>query len=953
MRRLDRSRPVSAAARVLVPSVSHWVLIALAWSACSPPASRERPRPRHSLWVEVSGCAELRDPSGSAASPGPTGSPTQRTCLLPAAGTGRPHKLRLWVRSDPGDARLDIDPAPDGPGTPIQGGRLFRLSLPEGAGRIELTSSAGADQRVWRLALAAAPEPSSDEIRAREFFRSGKELQAFTLLEQTAQAGNEDLRAILEGLLGRLVLVAGDPARAADLLASAMERDQRLGRRTSAEQNGLALAFVSSVHLRRNDEARRLLDHLRADPGTTSEGRLQAALIGGIVALEDLDLRSALDDLDEAARRARRIGRDDLLAQVFKQRGEVLIAMGRADEAGDALAAAAGLMPPDSDPCARGDLLNDQGWAAVVRHDMDSLLGTERPARPDPRTVELLEAALVQYSDCGPARLANVHVNLALALLQEGRPDLAGAHLATVRRLDDPPTPRLVLWWRDVEARIALARNEPRAALAHYESLARLADDLVSPDARWRAAIGRARSLQALGRPDEALRAYQRAERLLDDQGLLIPIDAGRGGFFAQRELSTQHHLRLLLEVGRISQAAELARLSRRRLLAGLLSPTGLDIRSDSTRAAFEQAIGRYRAARQALERTAAQSWREPRRALLARRRERQELRRAAQAALDEAFGLMPGAGDPGPLQTAADGELWLLYQALPDGWVGFAIQPGGVKVRRLGLLRPGAGTAESARTLIEPFHESIAGAKRIRVLASGVLSRIDFHALPFGSGLLIDHAPVTYSADLGRTSARPAGPIDSSAPRLVVIVADPDGNLPRAAAEAVDLLEFYRAEPGWRVRLLRSVRANRERLLEVLPRSYLLHFAGHGAQGGLEGWTSHLSLARGGSLSVGDVLALSSPPELVVLSGCQTAQGDGTIQISLGHAFLAAGSRGVVAATRRVDDEVARAMSTALHRALLEDAELDLGAALQAAQRGVRVRLPGADWAAFRALER
>lgn len=107
------------------------------------------------------------------------------------------------------------------------------------------------------------------------------------------------------------------------------------------------------------------------------------------------------------------------------------------------------------------------------------------------------------------------------------------------------------------------------------------------------------------------------------------------------------------------------------------------------------------------------------------------------------------------------------------------------------------------------------------------------------------------------------------------------------------------------------------------------------------------MHLAEGASLGVGDVLALLKVPELVVLSGCETAKVEaGGIGLGLGQAFVIAGAEAVIAATRPVDDRETERLMMAFYASKAEGAPARLrDAQLSLAREG------GVDWAAFRVL--
>jgi cellulose synthase operon protein C len=283
---------------------------------------------------------------------------------------------------------------------------------------------------------------------------------------------------------------------------------------------------------------------------------------------------------------------------------------------------------------------------------------------------------------------------------------------------------------------------------------------------------------------------------------------------------------------------------------------------------------------------------------------------------------------------------------------VGFAVTGHDAVVRRLGAIDLGASAAELGDRLLAPFRAEIGPATRLRVLPYGALEGLDFHALLFEGEPLVAHAPVAYGVDLPARPSMPADPAATSA----LVVADPRGDLPAARAEAQRIAGMLRERGGLEPLVLQGREATHRAVRDAieLRQTSLLHYAGHGVFEGRDGWESGFPLAAGGWLSVGDVLVLRRAPDLVLLSGCETARapsGSSAAGLGLAQAFIVAGSRAVVASSRPVDDTLAERLMTALHRALGANAGIDLAASLREAELAVRRESPGADWAAFRVL--
>ncbi len=120
-----------------------------------------------------------------------------------------------------------------------------------------------------------------------------------------------------------------------------------------------------------------------------------------------------------------------------------------------------------------------------------------------------------------------------------------------------------------------------------------------------------------------------------------------------------------------------------------------------------------------------------------------------------------------------------------------------------------------------------------------------------------------------------------------------------------------------------------------------LIHLAVHGAMNAKNPFDSALLMTKGGGedgrLTVSEILRLPKlPNSLVVLSGCDTSNGQvlsGEGLLGLSWAFLAAGSRSVVAAQWAVEEKTTADLMLDFHRALISDDGRSAATALQSAQ--------------------
>jgi hypothetical protein len=465
--------------------------------------------------------------------------------------------------------------------------------------------------------------------------------------------------------------------------------------------------------------------------------------------------------------------------------------------------------------------------------------------------------------------------------------------------------------------------------------------------------VGQARSRRELGDKAAALETLRQAESLLDEQSLQVPVHAGRESFVATRQATVSLHLEILLEEGRTAEAFDVARHARSRMLRQLERSDRLASLTPDQRARWMHLLSEYQERRTALEERAQDEWKLSTDQLRNERDARKNDAEAVQGLLDQAFLVLNDSAEaPGEtLAPPRPGELILTWCPLSRGWIGFAADRDSIAVHRFdlppsALLFPG----ELARQLLLPFREAIEKAERIRILASGPLQRVDFHALPFAGDVLLASRPVIYGLDLPVSSAPAQLP-----GRHALLVADPRDDLPGTLEEARAVRKAL--EDGshpWISEELKGSAASAENVRDRLVAADLLHYAGHGVFSGLGGWESSLLLAQETRLTLGDLLALERVPAWVVLSGCETGRSSAAVpveSVGLAHAFLLAGSRAVIASTRPADDRAVSSFFPELYRQW--DREPDLELAFQRAQLAWRRQNPGADWAGFRLFER
>lgn len=853
------------------------------------------------LEVAYGGCAERR-----------------RGGLCELAGD---HTLTLWTPGESGPApelridgdRLQIE------SNKVAGGWRLRVVVPEGARTLSLTR----EDRRFDLSLAGVPPlPALEAARAAR--SEGRLQDAATLASSHHDSADPRLAAHALDLSARLAMQQGEAQRAVQLFALTGAAARKAGLRRVEAKSLLATAYLNGYFLFLPDAALRALEQV--DPGLHSD-TVAAQYHRAFIAFLQGDARRSLALCAEGRIAAERVMHVPSLLLISALELLQFAELGRLEEA---RAMGEQLLSKIHEPCDRADALTNVGWAELAVSAGDA----ERAARLSADAVSLYA------SDC-PERLRrqNALINLALAHSRLGAFNEARARLSEAVQLGEPEG-WVQAWRLELEGRLLLEAGRGQDALEVFDRMARRAARSATVSSRYRAQLGRGEVLVALGRLRDAADALELAEQALEEDARRVPLNEGRDVFAGDRDQSARWLVDVLLRRKEASRALFVARRARARALRTLAWRSQIARLPPAPRRAFHEALAEYQKLREALVAEEKEAWSVALDGLPDFRQKQRDRQRRAGAALDRAYGkLGTDAGYvPDPV---APGEQLLTFHPLPQGWVVFLRGVTDTSFRRLEALPPVTDGAALSKALLQPFAAEIRAAERLRVVPYGALKRVDFHALPFDGGMLLDALPVVYGVDLGAGAARPGA-------RAAAVVADPRQDLPGARKEGELLMKLLGGAAAVDTRF--GPEARLEQVRSLLTTSEAFHFAGH-AMFEQRGWQSGLKLADA-MLEPGDILSLPSVPRTVVLSGCETTRERGDVEVAsigVAQAFVARGSRAVIATTRPVPDT----LGLALAPMLVAGGRLNLDPkAFRQAQLALRsAPSSGASWASYRLL--
>jgi CHAT domain-containing protein len=238
---------------------------------------------------------------------------------------------------------------------------------------------------------------------------------------------------------------------------------------------------------------------------------------------------------------------------------------------------------------------------------------------------------------------------------------------------------------------------------------------------------------------------------------------------------------------------------------------------------------------------------------------------------------------------------------------------------------------------------------RRLYIVANGPLWRVPFAWLEVDGKLALERWEICVVP-----SARLAGQDEIKQIHKQAIIVGHPGNpyLESVSGEVQSVSSLLRC------RSLFETEAKPQRVLrEMLPEAGIIHFACHGFCDPVFPLTSSLSLEPDdqhpdGQLMFYEILSVPLHAQVVSLGACHTAESEGPISFpeSLGHAFLGAGARFVIASLWAAVDEEARSFAHGFYGALNQSKEPPVAFRQAQLQQVARLRstLGRSDYASF-----
>lgn len=199
-------------------------------------------------------------------------------------------------------------------------------------------------------------------------------------------------------------------------------------------------------------------------------------------------------------------------------------------------------------------------------------------------------------------------------------------------------------------------------------------------------------------------------------------------------------------------------------------------------------------------------------------------------------------------------------------------------------------------------------------IIPQGILHDLPFHTLIYDNCPLIIRNPVFYNNSLLnweyiRRNAKPETLMNQPE-----IMGDPQKNLTGAEKEAQNISNILNTS------YITGHEITKEKFLQKLSQSTLLHFAGHGYFANENELFSSIILSGDEPLSTKEILEQAINTNLIVLSACETGRHmhhDGQEQIGLASSFLFAGASSVITSLWPVDDNSTELFFTTFYKKL------------------------------------
>ncbi len=501
----------------------------------------------------------------------------------------------------------------------------------------------------------------------------------------------------------------------------------------------------------------------------------------------------------------------------------------------------------------RGNVLADEGRLALARRDLEQAL--------------VLGSAMTER-----VFFRSVHLNLTNIYLRLGDDTRAAHHLEEAWKHAEPgePKPSSLLYYR---ARVDLALGRPTEAI---QALATALSQDPAPDWAWDLEYQRGQAEEARGNLKVAEAAYRKAIEIVEEMRRSLAFDELKTWLLDRKREPFEALFRLQARSGRAQEALATAeRAQARTLLDAFLHAQSLEGSSPASQWSPDVAAARMGDLERLLP----------------------VMSESPVAVLQPIDRVLSAFGDRhGLVYFEAGDELWLAIVTRDEvRLLPLAVPVAGIRrlVERFLAHPEDTATARRLGEIFLPPGSLTERGETLYIVADGVLGNFPFAALRREDRYLVEDHTIALIPSLSALAALESRGVKNSGSPLVL--ADPQGNLPAAAAEGQAVAKLLAGSS------FRTAGAATSRELAGAAHARILHLATHTGLSSRGPWI----LMADRRLQASEIVTRRIGPSLVVLASCASGVRPGRqMWGSVGAAFLAAGSRSVLASLWSIEDQ-------------------------------------------------
>lgn len=598
--------------------------------------------------------------------------------------------------------------------------------------------------------------------------------------------------------------------------------------------------------------------------------------------------------------------------------------------------------------CRISKYYNGLGWAQIKSLESSPLDSTSITDNPFPALNYALEL-LGKSCPRSTHDKITIFLNLGKAYYLKGQIREARTQLLNIDKIKIKLTYRQKLEFIELKGLLALHSRNAEESIRHFESLLDLATKVKYSEFVIDALVGKAKAFEIMKLYDDALESYNKAERLIFEEFINIPMTSSQPYFLSSKMNFSYSYVDLLNRLNRTEEAMMVARRFRARWVDSIHR-----VRQHSFSKVFQQEewnkiVGQIRKLRKSIIAQQSLEWSIPYDQIKNAKRKLEEEKLALSNLFDKSIRLVNKTiGNEESAQTKPkENELFLFFYATNDSLIGFASTQNDLRSHTIPFKKAlGFKPTSLAKEWITVFEKEIERSKKIKIFPFGLMKQVDFQTLPYKGDILLAHKTISYGVDL---KIHTLNKIETPKTFRSLIVANSLGDLKETENEARSVAQLTR-ESDWISRTLTANQVVFDSMKDQLEKAQHFHYAGHVNRTENEVFRHHIPLSDNAEMDSTDILMLQQVPAWVVLSACNSALNNKNIttqSIGLAHAFIIAGSKKVIATVRPVLDKQANHIMQKFYEQWMKSDNFEQ--AFRITQLNLLKTQPQYDWAAFR----